>query len=91
MNSVSYYSCFVKPLKLTSTRMIGERSRTTWALLIVEGVLSGTYKAIRFRSTSLFYINTTYINIKLLIIEIKKIGNFGVPEIVILSVGIFIK
>jgi hypothetical protein len=35
--------------------MIGERSRTTWALLIVDGVLSGTYRAVRFRSTSLFY------------------------------------
>jgi hypothetical protein len=32
--------------------MIGIRSRTTWALLIVIGVLSGTYSAVRFRSTS---------------------------------------
>ena len=33
--------------------MICIRSLTTWALLIVIGALSGTYSAVRFRSTSL--------------------------------------
>ena len=36
------------------------RSRTTWALLIVIGVLSGTYSAVRFRSTSLFITQTPH-------------------------------
>lgn len=36
--------------------MISIRSRTTWALLIVEGVLSGTYWTVRFRSTSFLII-----------------------------------
>jgi hypothetical protein len=44
---------------MISTGMIGERSRTTWALLIVDVVPGGTYKAVRFRSTSLFILFKT--------------------------------
>ena len=49
--------------------MIGIRSRTTWALLIVDGVLSGTYRTVRFRSTSLFF-NTDFMkNLLILLIS----------------------
>jgi len=36
--------------------MNSKRSRKAWALLIVDGVLSGTYSAVRFRSTLIFII-----------------------------------
>src|SRR5665811_1827095 len=50
------------------------RSRTTWALLIVDGVLSGTFRTVRFRSTSFLHKDT--------IMTIRQIANRIIKDII---------
>jgi hypothetical protein len=49
------------------------RSRQTWALLIVDGVLSGTCKTVRFKSTSFLYIDA--------VMTIRQIANRIIKDI----------
>lgn len=76
------------------------RSRTTWALLIVIGVLSGTYSAVRFRSTSLFInrlivlnrMNNNLFSIAVYLHNynrIKKVKNLHEVSIILFLIGTF--